>query len=237
MLAIYPMGVYYRQKTETRNSAQSHMRISPTEPTRRSVHRATCAEATCSGAHTELRKGVCTEPHAQKPHAQEHTQSYAQECAQSHMRRSHMLRSTHRATQRSVHRATCEGKRTQPHTQKHADARRPPERRNLAMETSEIRIPDCCSHKTKERSEKEYKALLNRLNRIEGQVRGIKHMLESNAYCIDIITQVAAVNSALNSFNKVLMANHIRTCVTRDIREGNEETVEELLQTLQKLMK
>ncbi|MBR2188966.1 MAG: metal-sensing transcriptional repressor [Eubacterium sp.] len=105
------------------------------------------------------------------------------------------------------------------------------------METSEIRIPDCCSHKTKERSEKEYKALLNRLNRIEGQVRGIKHMLESNAYCIDIITQVAAVNSALNSFNKVLMANHIRTCVTRDIREGNEETVEELLQTLQKLMK
>ncbi len=98
-------------------------------------------------------------------------------------------------------------------------------------------IPDCCAHKTKERSEKEYRALLNRLSRIEGQVRGIRNMLQNNAYCIDIMTQVAAVNSALNSFNKELMANHIRTCVTRDIRAGNEETVEELLQTLQKLMK
>lgn len=96
---------------------------------------------------------------------------------------------------------------------------------------------DCCCHKTKERSEKEYKDLIHRLNRIEGQVRGIKGMLEKNAYCTDILVQVAAINAALNSFNRVLLENHIKTCVTRDIREGKEETVEELLATLQKLMK
>lgn len=95
---------------------------------------------------------------------------------------------------------------------------------------------DCC-HKTKERSEKEYKDLIHRLNRIEGQIRGIKGMVEKDAYCTDILIQVAAVNAALNSFNKVLLANHIKTCVTRDIREGKEETVDELLTTLQKLMK
>ncbi|MCI8484043.1 MAG: metal-sensing transcriptional repressor [Lachnospiraceae bacterium] len=95
----------------------------------------------------------------------------------------------------------------------------------------------CCGHKLKERSEKEYKDLIHRLSRIEGQIRGIKGMVEKDAYCIDILTQVAAANAALNSFNKVLLAEHIRTCVTRDIREGKEETVEELLATLQKLMK
>ena len=95
----------------------------------------------------------------------------------------------------------------------------------------------CCCHKTKERSEKEYKDLLNRLSRIEGQVRGIKGMVEKDAYCTDILVQVAAVNAALNSFNKVLLANHIKTCVTRDIREGKEETVDELVAVLQKLMK
>lgn len=96
---------------------------------------------------------------------------------------------------------------------------------------------ECCCHKTKERSEKEYKDLINRLNRIEGQVRGIKGMIERDAYCTDILVQVSAVNAALNSFNKVLLANHIKTCVTRDIREGKEETVDELVTTLQKLMK
>lgn len=95
----------------------------------------------------------------------------------------------------------------------------------------------CCCHKTKERSEKEYKDLINRLNRIEGQVRGIKGMVENDAYCTDILTQVAAVNAALNSFNKVLLANHIKTCVTQDILDGKEETVDELVITLQKLMK
>jgi DNA-binding FrmR family transcriptional regulator len=95
----------------------------------------------------------------------------------------------------------------------------------------------CCTQKTKERSPKEYKDLINRLNRIEGQVRGIKGMVEKNAYCPDILIQVAAVNAALNSFNKVLLSNHIKTCVTRDIKEGREETVDELVATLQKLMK
>ena len=96
---------------------------------------------------------------------------------------------------------------------------------------------ECTCHKTKERSEKEYKDLIHRLNRIEGQVRGIKGMVEKDAYCTDILTQVAAVSAALNSFNKVLLANHIKTCVTQDIREGREDTVDELVATLQKLMK
>ena len=96
---------------------------------------------------------------------------------------------------------------------------------------------ECCCHKTKERSEKEYKDLLNRLNRIEGQVRGIKGMVEKDAYCTDILIQVAAVNAALNSFNKVLLANHMKTCITQDIREGKEESMEELLAILPKLMK
>ncbi|MCI8296421.1 MAG: metal-sensing transcriptional repressor [Lachnospiraceae bacterium] len=94
-----------------------------------------------------------------------------------------------------------------------------------------------CCQKHKERSEKEYKDLQNRLSRIEGQIRGIKGMVEKDAYCTDILIQVAAVNAALNSFNKVLLANHIRTCVARDIREGKEETIDELVATLQKLMK
>ena len=95
----------------------------------------------------------------------------------------------------------------------------------------------CCHHKTKERSEKEYKDLIHRLNRIEGQIRGIKGMVEKDAYCPEILVQVSAVNAALNSFNKVLLANHIRTCVARDIREGKDETIDELVATLQKLMK
>ena len=95
----------------------------------------------------------------------------------------------------------------------------------------------CCSHKTKERSEEEYKKLIHRLNRIEGQIRGIRGMVENSAYCTDILMQVSAVNAALNAFNKELLANHIRTCVADDIRGGKEETVDELVNTLQKLMK
>ena len=95
----------------------------------------------------------------------------------------------------------------------------------------------CCSHKTKERTEKEYKDLINRLSRIEGQVRGIRKMVESDCYCPDILVQVSAVNAALNSFNKVLLANHIRTCVVDDIREGKDETIDELVTVLQKLMR
>lgn len=96
---------------------------------------------------------------------------------------------------------------------------------------------ECCCYKTKERTEQEYKELIYRLNRIEGQVRGIKGMIEKDAYCPDILVQVAAVNAALNSFNKALLANHIKTCVTEDIRQGKEETVDELVAVLQKLMK
>ncbi len=94
-----------------------------------------------------------------------------------------------------------------------------------------------CTSKTKERSEKEYKDMINRLSRIEGQIRGIKGMVEKDVYCTDILVQVAAVNAALNSFNRVLLANHIKTCVTQDILNGKEDTVDELVNTLKKLMK
>lgn len=96
---------------------------------------------------------------------------------------------------------------------------------------------ECNCNKNKHREEKEYKDLVNRLSRIEGQVRGIKNMVESEAYCVDILTQVSAIQSALNSFNKVLLSNHIKTCVVEDIRAGNDEVVDELLKTIQKLMK
>lgn len=95
----------------------------------------------------------------------------------------------------------------------------------------------CCCRKTKERSDKELKDLLNRLSRIEGQIRGIRGMVERDAYCTDILTQVAAASAALNGFTKVLLANHIKTCVAQDIRAGKDETVDELVETLQKLMK
>ena len=97
-------------------------------------------------------------------------------------------------------------------------------------------MSDCCNKK-KERTQEEYKSLINRLNRIEGQIRGIKGMVENDAYCIDILIQVSAVNSALNSFNKKLLENHIKTCVTDDIIKGKTETVDELVEVLQKLMK
>ena len=94
-----------------------------------------------------------------------------------------------------------------------------------------------CCHKTKERSEKEYKELIHRLNRVEGQIRGIRGMVEKDAYCTDILVQVAAVNAALKGFSRELLANHIRTCVATDMREGKDETIEELIATIQKLMK
>lgn len=98
--------------------------------------------------------------------------------------------------------------------------------------------PNCqCSHKTKERTAEEYKSLIHRLNRIEGQVRGIKGMVEQNAYCVDILVQVSAVNAALGAFSKELLAEHIRSCVAEDIRAGKDETIDELVQLLQKLMK
>ena len=94
-----------------------------------------------------------------------------------------------------------------------------------------------CSGKHKDRDDKEKRDLMNRLKRIEGQVRGVEGMLENDAYCTDILVQVSAITSALNSFNKVLLANHMRTCVADNIRKGNDEIVDELVVTLQKLMK
>lgn len=95
----------------------------------------------------------------------------------------------------------------------------------------------CCCNKTKVRSEEEYKKLQNRLNRIEGQIRGVRGMLEKDAYCTDILVQVSAINAALNSFSRELLASHIKTCVVDDIRAGKYETVDDLLLTLQKMMK
>ena len=95
---------------------------------------------------------------------------------------------------------------------------------------------NCCC-RTKERSEKEFKDLMNRLKRTEGQVKGVQRMLEDNAYCPDIMVQVSAINSALNSFNKVLLAEHLKTCVVDDIKAGREDTIEELTETLKKVMR
>ena len=83
----------------------------------------------------------------------------------------------------------------------------------------------------------EYKKLIHRLNRIEGQIRGIRGMVENDAYCPDILVQSAAVTAAMNAFNRELLANHIRTCVLEDVRAGKDEVVDELVNTLQKLMK
>ena len=98
-------------------------------------------------------------------------------------------------------------------------------------------MKNCACHRTKERSEEELRSLTNRLNRIEGQVRGIRGMLERDAYCPDILAQVAAANAALNAFSRELLSNHIRSCVVNDVRAGNDAVIDELLATLQKLMK
>ena len=96
-------------------------------------------------------------------------------------------------------------------------------------------MDNCC--KKTERSQEEQKKLMNRLSRIEGQIRGIKTMVESDAYCNDILIQSAAVTAAMNAFNRELIASHMRTCVARDLRAGNDEVIDELVATLQKMMK
>ena len=95
----------------------------------------------------------------------------------------------------------------------------------------------CCSQRKKERTPEEYTKLIHRLNRIEGQIRGIRGMVENNAYCPDILMQSAAVTAAMNAFNKELLASHIRTCVVEDIRKGDTEVVDDLVATIQKMMK
>lgn len=126
-----------------------------------------------------------------------------------------------------------------------------PNKENLSTENHDTRQCVCsdrpnenlnskecgCGNRTKERTDSEYKSLINRLNRIEGQIRGIKGMVERNAYCTDILVQVAAANAALNAFNRELLTNHIKTCVVNDIRDGKDESIDELTKVMQKLMK
>lgn len=94
-----------------------------------------------------------------------------------------------------------------------------------------------CCHRTKERSQDEKKKLINRLKRMEGQIRGIRSMVERDDYCTDILVQSAAVSAAVSAFNRELLLSHMRTCVARDMRDGKEETMDELMVILQKLMK
>ncbi|MDO4521937.1 MAG: metal-sensing transcriptional repressor [Eubacteriales bacterium] len=105
------------------------------------------------------------------------------------------------------------------------------------MENRDEECPVCCSGKHKERTVQEQKAMLTRLKRIEGQVRGLERMVEDNAYCPDILIQISAVTSALNSFGKVLLSSHIHNCVAEDIRAGKDEVIDELCGVLQKMMK
>ena len=99
----------------------------------------------------------------------------------------------------------------------------------------ELQNKDCC--RTTARDEEEQRKLCNRLSRIEGQIRGIKGMLEKDAYCADILTQSAAVSAAMNAFNRELLSSHIHSCVVRDIRAGDDTVVDELTELLKKLMK
>ena len=108
--------------------------------------------------------------------------------------------------------------------------------KDMTGKTAEAACP-ACAERMKKRGEEEYKSLMNRLKRIEGQVRGVQSMLENDAYCPDILVQAAAVNAAINSFNKELLSSHIHTCVADDIREGKDEVIDELMDTLQKLMR
>lgn len=108
---------------------------------------------------------------------------------------------------------------------------------NIYSRYEEAEAEACCHTKKKEREEKEYKSLINRLNRIEGQIRGIKKMVENDVYCTDILVQSSAVSAAINAFNRELLSNHIKSCVVNDIREGNDDVIDELLAILQKLMK
>ena len=110
---------------------------------------------------------------------------------------------------------------------------------DAAAETAQAEVETlnacCCRHK--KRSEEEYKSLIHRLNRIEGQIRGIRGMVEKDVYCADILVQVAAANSALNAFSRELLSQHVRTCVADDLRAGSDEKLDELLKLLPKLMK
>ena len=106
-----------------------------------------------------------------------------------------------------------------------------------AVSAADEVLPESCCCRHKQRSDAEYRALVNRLSRIEGQVRGIRGMVDKDVYCTDILVQVAAVSSALNGFTRELLSQHIRTCVADDLRSGGDEKLDELLKLLPKLMK
>ena len=95
----------------------------------------------------------------------------------------------------------------------------------------------CCRKKAVPRSEVERTRLIHRLNRIEGQIRGIRGMVENELYCNDILIQCSAVNAALRAFERELLASHVRSCVADDLRAGNDQVIDELVETLQKMMK
>ena len=95
----------------------------------------------------------------------------------------------------------------------------------------------CCRHKHTASTDEEIKSLVTRLNRIEGQIRGIRKMVEENVYCNDILVQASAANAALNSFSRELLDQHMRSCVADEIRAGNDDVITELMKTLEKLMK
>lgn len=96
---------------------------------------------------------------------------------------------------------------------------------------------ECCNHRTKKRDESEKKKLTNRLKRIEGQVRGVCGMIENDAYCNDVLVQILAIRSAVDAFSRELLESHIKSCVVNDIKEGREETVDELVKTVSALIK
>lgn len=112
------------------------------------------------------------------------------------------------------------------------------EEKKIALQEQKYLETGCCfSQRQKHREGKEYRDLINRLSRIEGQVRGIKKMVEEDRYCVDILTQMSAVQSACNAFSRNLLENHIKTCVVDDIKNDREGTVEELCDTIRKVMK
>ena len=101
--------------------------------------------------------------------------------------------------------------------------------------TKETGCPDC--EKRTERSEEQKKKLLNRLSRLEGQVRGVRKMVENDAYCNDILMQAAAISAAVNAFSREVLRSHLKSCVIRDIREGRDEVADELMETLERMMR
>jgi len=105
------------------------------------------------------------------------------------------------------------------------------------MKEKETLQAEACCHKLKHREDAEKQRLLNRLSRLEGQIRGIRSMVEEDRYCVDILTQTAAVSAAVAAFNRELLGEHLKTCVARDLQEGNMETIDELLALMTKLMK